>query len=175
MSDEADDLLIPSAEGEDWIVFHTKPRCEKKLEALCRSKGVPAFLPCITRKHQYGARERAYEVPMFSGYLFARVPLHQQQWFRQNHYVANMLPVTDEAGFLQVLRGIHRALGEGLDLEVLPFLKPGTPVVVTAGPMKGLEAEIAEVEGRNRVVLRLEMLQKTVLLPTEAEYLKPRT
>ena len=169
---DPDAALRPAEPGFVWVVLHTKPRCEKKLVLHSRQREARMYLPTVPRVHNYGARVREYEIPLFSGYVFGCIAREDLAWFRGNPYVANLLPVPDEEELLKSLRGLADALRAEVPVEVLPFLQPGRRVKVIGGPMKGMEAEVAEVKGRKRVVLRLELIQQTVAMEIDAAYLK---
>lgn len=166
------DILHPAPEGWQWVVFHSKPRCEKKVENLQRLKPAKIFLPCVERVHTYGARRRVHQIPMFTGYVFGMIQQEDRRWFMQNVNVANILQVLDEPGFLSPLRAIAEALQSGMSLEVYPELGPGRKVRIIGGPMKGLEAEVMEIKGVKNVLLRLEMIQQTVAMEIDVAYLK---
>lgn len=164
--------LRPAPEGWQWVVFHSKPRCEKKVESLQRQRPAEIFLPTLERVHNYGGRKRVNQIPMFPGYVFGMIRSEDLRWFRQNANVANILTVVDEAHFLEPLRAVALALQAGMSMEVFPELEPGRAVQITGGPMKGLEAEVAEVRGKNTVFIRLEMIQQTVAMEIDLAYLK---
>lgn len=166
------DFLNPSPEGWQWVVFHSKPRCEKKVESLQRQRPAHIFLPCLERIHNYGARKRVNQIPMFTGYVFGMIQKEERRWFMQNANVANILEVVDEKHFLIPLRAIATALEEGMNLEVFPDFTPGRKVQITGGPMKGLEAEVKEIKGKSTVLLRLDMIQQTVAMEIDMAYLK---
>lgn len=169
------DMLTPAGEGRQWVVLHTKPRCEKKVLVLRAQRPADMFLPCLERVHNYGARERRYEVPMFTGYVFAKIMREDQRWFRQNHNVANVIEVENEDRLLEPLRAIATALSAGTPMEVLPTLRPGQRIRVTGGSMKGLETDIVEINGENRIVIHVEMIQQSVALEIDPAYVKPLT
>ena len=166
------DFLHPAPEGWQWVVFHSKPRCEKKVEALQRQRPAKIFLPCLERVHNYGARKRINLVPMFTGYVFGMIQKEDQRWFRQNPNVANILEVLNEKPFLAPLRAVAEALQAGMSLEVFPEMAPGRKVQIIGGPMKGLEAEVMEIKGVKNVLLRLEMIQQTVAMEIDVAYIK---
>lgn len=166
------DFLHPAPEGWQWVVFHSRPRCEKKVEALQRQRPAKIFLPCVERIHQYGGRRRVNLVPMFTGYVFGMIQREDFRWFRQNVHVANILEVVDEKAFLPPLRAVAGALQAGLQLAVYPEMAPGRRVKIIGGPMKGLEAEVQEIKGVKSVVLRLELIQQTVAMEIDVAYLK---
>jgi len=172
MTSSSLDLLSPAPDGWVWTVLHTRPRCEKKVVALAPLKEAEFFLPCTTRVHEYGNRKRTYELPLFVGYVFGKMPKEHISWYRGNQYVANMIPVVHEEKFLAPLRTIASALASGLEMEVLPDMTPGAKVQITAGPLKGLETEIHEVAGDHKVIIQLEMIQKSVSIEVEVSHLK---
>lgn len=171
-SDNPLDFLNPSPEGWQWVVFHSKPRCEKKVENLQRQKPARIFLPCIERVHNYGARKRVNQIPMFAGYVFGMIRQDDKRWFRQNANVANILEVVDEKQFLTPLRAVATALQEGFDLEVYPNFAPGRKVRITGGAMKGVEAEVTEIKGKSSVLIRLDLIQQTVAMEINMSYLQ---
>jgi transcription antitermination factor NusG len=165
-------LLTPAPPDQRWVVLHTRPRCEKKLVHHARLRPCRTYLPTTRRAHNYGRRVREYDVPLINGYVFACVQNEDLTWFRNNPYVANLLEVPDEAQFLAPLRAMADALSRGLDMEVLPYLKPGKTIVIIGGPMKGLEAVIAEVKGKNKVILQLELIRQSVALEIDTAWIK---
>jgi len=170
--EDVSELLQPAPAGWQWVVLHTKPRCEKKLQLMGRMKEAKSFLPTLRRVHNYGARVRNFDVPMFTGYLFSMIRSEDKSWFRQNPYVANLMEVAREESLLGPLRAIASSLAAGQELEVLDYLQAGKPVRITGGPMKGLEAVIAEVKGQNKVLLNLELIQQSVIMEIDSAYLK---
>ncbi len=170
---EEPDLFSPAPEGWQWVVLHTRPRCEKKCEALSRQKEARMYLPCIDKVHTYGPRVRVHRLPLFRGYVFALLRKEDRAWFRQSPHVANVIEVVNERRFLETLRAVARALSEDLGHEVLPFLEAGRKVRITGGPLKGLEAVIAEVRGRSHVLLQIELIQQSLVLEVDAAFLEP--
>jgi transcription antitermination factor NusG len=164
--------LTPAGEAESWVVLHTRPRCEKKVQQLRQQRPAFMFLPCLERVHNYGPRTRRYEVPMFTGYVFARIRQADKGWYRQNAYVANLIEVVNETRFLEPLRAIAMALTAGTPMEVMPYLQAGQRIRVTGGSLKGLETEIIEVRGENRIVIQVEMIQQSVLLEIDPAYIQ---
>lgn len=171
-SHSALELLQPAPEGWQWVVLHARPRCEKKIEGLARQREARFFLPCVDRVHNYGGRVRTNRVPMFPGYIFGLIRREDRLWFRQSQYVANLLEVLNENRLIEALRAVAVALEEEIPLDVLPFLQSGTRVCIIGGPMKGLEAVIAEVKGRHQVILQLDLIQQSVALEIDAAFLK---
>ncbi len=159
-------IALPSA-GHEWVVAHVRPRCEKKLALACEQAAVPCYLPLKKKTHRYGKRRRDFHSPLFPGYVFCLVDSRQVSVLKQNRYVANLLKVLDQETLVQQLRRIRHALSVDDALEVMPYLEKGKPVRVTAGPFKGLEGHVHHIKGRTRVVINVDMIQKSVYIEVD--------
>lgn len=156
-----------------WAVVHARPRCEKKVESLCRHEGLQTYLPVRKRVHTYGARVRHFSVPLFPGYLFSMGDEASLRWLRQNPHVANLLETPDQVRLVDTLNAISIALSCGEVAEVFPFLKRGQPVRITDGPLRGVEGVVERWKDRARVVINVEMIQQSVAIEIEAQHLSP--
>lgn len=159
--------------GEAWVVLHTRPRCEKKLQSFCERMAVPVYLPLRRRPHRYGARERVFWTPLFPGYIFCCATPSQQGTLRQNNHVANLLEVLDQPKLVDQLRQIHQALAVDDLVEVQPYLAVGHRVRVLSGPFKDLEGYVNRVKGRTKVMVNVDMIQQAVCFEVEAACLGP--
>lgn len=164
--------LVPGPPGTGWLVLHARPRCEKKVEELCRQQGAPAYLPLLSVKRRYGARVRVHTKPLFTGYLFTLATPAQTQYLQQNRLVANTLAVVDEARFLAQLRAVQRTLSSGTPVDVMPHVREGRPVEVTSGPLKGVTGLVVRVKGRDRVVVNVDMIGYAMAMEVDASMLK---
>ena len=165
-------LLIPE-EDRYWVVTHTRPRCEKRLQDFCGINNIPAYLPLKQKKHRYGARNRVFSKPLFPGYLFCIVSDQSRMTLKQNQYVANVLVVYDQEKMLAQLRHIQRALDMGEVVEVLPYLATGKFVTVTQGPFKGMEGVVKTIKGITRVIINVDMVQQSVAVEVDSAILIP--
>lgn len=175
MSDDqqqSDMLRVHDGESA-WVVLHARPRCEKKAADYCERNELPWYLPLRKKIHRYGSRERSFWSPLFPGYVFCVVTPVQKSEVRQNRYVANLLEVVDQKTLVEQLRQINRALTAGDVVEVMPYLETGRRVIVTSGPMKGLEGLVLRVKGRTRVVINVDMIQQSVAVEVDSAWLAP--
>lgn len=170
---EAMENLPPPDATHAWVVIHARPRCEKKVEEICRLRGMFSYLPLLTRKKTYGGRVRTHEVPLFSGYVFVRADAAGRAFLRQNQRVANMLEVTDQATLLRQLDQVRRALEEHEAIELFPHLSAGMKVEVRSGPLKGVEGYVHKVRNKTRIVLNIDFIQQAVSVEVDAEWLVP--
>ena len=149
-----------SAEGEEWWVCHTKPRCEKKFAALLSAERMAHYLPTVTHVRRYGNRERTSTLPLFPSYVFARVPTETKSRIYQQDLLANVLSVGDETLFLQQLLDVQRIVSSGFETTLRPLYKRGAIVQVTGGALKGLEGVIDDPENPSGIIVEVDVLQQ---------------
>jgi len=59
--------------GEDeWFLFYTAPRAEKKVEERLKLRAFESFLPIHKVKRKWSDRVKIVEEPLYRGYIFVR-------------------------------------------------------------------------------------------------------
>jgi transcription termination/antitermination protein NusG len=157
--------------AESWFALVTRPRHEKVVSEALNSKGLKTFLPLVQRRHQYGRRSRAFDVPLFPGYLFCRFN------------VLHRLPVIMTPGIVRIvgagpdpipvseveLASLQIAMRERIPVHPHAFLHEGARVAVTDGPLAGLEGIVVKEKDPVRIVISIGLLQRSVLLEIAAD------
>jgi transcriptional antiterminator RfaH len=149
-----------SAEGESWWVCHTKPRCEKKFATLLSAERLAHYLPVVTSTKTYGNRKRTHTLPLFASYVFARVPTEDKTRIYQLDLLVRAIPVEDEPSLLLQLADVQRIVSSGIETTLHPLYKKGAPVLVTGGPLKGLEGVIDDPENPSGIIVEVDVLQQ---------------
>jgi transcription antitermination factor NusG len=156
-----------------WFAVHTKPRCEKKLDGMLGRLGWEHYLPLVERRHRHGAVFRAYTKPLFTGYVFAKIPLEQKARLYQRQLVVRTIGVTDEGLFLRQLDAIRALVAAGVGLALRARLTRGARVRVKSGPLRGIEG-VVENPGRNEgIVVSMDVIQQGVHVAVPMEDIEP--
>jgi transcription antitermination factor NusG len=159
--------------GIDWVVAHTKPRCEKKLVQYCEREGIDSTLPCYRSRHRYRGKTAVFNKPLFPGYVFLRLNSDQRRTIRQSDYIANLLTVTDQELFDRQLREIMAALETEVEVRLAPAIGEGVRVQIKSGPLRGLEGWVENRTGPTTVMLRLDFIGQAAAVKVEAWDLEP--
>jgi transcription antitermination factor NusG len=163
---------LESAAERRWWVIHTRPRCEKKMDAWLAQQNMPHFLPTRPRLRIYKSKRVTFDHPLFSGYSFGSFsPLEQQSVFGSNHAAA-LLEVNDQKRLLRELDIIRLALDSGAELEECPFLAEGSRARIVSGKLRGLEGVVRRRSGKTKMILSVELLQRSVDLEIEPAWLE---
>ncbi len=152
--------------GFSWTAVYTRPRCEKVVADHCARCRVACYLPLRRRAKRYQRRTVETFLPMFPGYVFVQLDSASRVALLRSHKVVTVLPVdsVQEARLVAELGEIQRLEQAELEceLEVGPDLVVGKPVVITAGPLRGLTGIVERRHTRCRVSINVEMLGQSV-------------
>jgi transcription antitermination factor NusG len=107
---------------------------------------------------------------LFPGYVFVRLAMRDRLRVLQIPSVVRLVgfggwptPLPDEE--MEILR---KGLCQGLRAEPHPFLTVGRRVRITAGPFAGLEGVLKLKKSNLRVVVSLELIQRSVAVDVDA-------
>ena len=162
--------VIPTE--RDWLVCHTRPRCEKKFAALMAAESFEHYLPLVTSVRRYSSGTKRFTKPLFPGYVFAKVPSELKARIYQQELLARAIPVEDVTRFLAQLEDVRKIVASGVELSVIPLLGRGRRVRVVGGPLHGLEGEVDDPSNPLGVVISVDVLRQGLLLKVPAEQLQ---
>ncbi|GAB1488048.1 hypothetical protein MASR2M8_04910 [Opitutaceae bacterium] len=161
------------ADGEQWHVGHTRPRCEKKFAELLRAERMEHYLPLITSVRKYGRQTKRFTKPLFAGYVFVRIPTERRARVFQQDLLARLIPIDNETAFLRQLDDVRVIVASGLELSLHPLIHRGTRVRVIGGPLQGLEGVVDNPVDPQGIVLAVDVLQQGLLVRIPLENLRP--
>ncbi|TLY18019.1 MAG: UpxY family transcription antiterminator [Nitrospirae bacterium] len=153
-----------------WYALRTKSRHEKLVRDRLAGQGIEQFLPTIKRLSQWKDRKKEIEVPLFSGYCFARFVLEDRLSVRKTYGVANIVgnghgpePIPDEE-----IDGIRLLIRSKLVYDAHPYLQQGAPVEVIRGPLEGVRGVLLRKASRYRLVLAIHLIQHAAAVEIDA-------
>jgi transcription antitermination factor NusG len=144
-----------------WYVLYTKSRNEKKTATLLEDRGIEVYCPVQEVVKQWSDRRKKIQEPVFRSYVFVRLENYQHQ----------QVEVLETPGAVRFLWWLQRP-GIVRDEEIVAiktFLceysgagisvahRPGTQVVITAGPLTGQSGVVVKTSG-NKAILQLSSL-----------------
>lgn len=158
-----------------WFAAYTSPRHEKHVSQQMQHRGIQNFLPLYKSMRRWKDRRKELELPIFPGYLFVRMTLRERLSVLQVPGVVQLVsfqgwpaPLPDAE--IEMLRG---QLSQSGMLQPHPFLTVGRRVRVTNGPMSGMEGILARKKEKFRVVLSLELIQRSVAVEVDMSDIEP--
>jgi len=154
---------------EAWYLIQTKPQKERLARDNLERQGFVSYLPLATVMRRRRGRAQPSVGPLFPRYLFIHLSDETDNWrpIRSTLGVQQLVrfgdwPARVPASLIDTLRA--REDEEGL--QPLPSLEPapGESVRISHGPFEGYTALFQARTGQDRVMLLLEIAEKTYRL-----------
>lgn len=161
-------------EKPPWFALHVRPNAEKHVAASLRNKGYEEFLPLYYSWRYWSDRQMRLALPLFPGYVFCRVNLNHR------------LPLLKTPGLVGIVSSgriplpldetevsaIHSIARVACSLEIEPWsgLAAGDRVRIRAGPLRGLEGVIQQVDGSSRIFVAVTLLQRSVSVKLDCSW-----
>ena len=134
-----------------WYAIYTRPRWEKKVNALLVQKGVESYCPLNKVPRKWSDRIKIVEEPLFKSYVFVRINDEDRTRVRMTDGVVNFVywngrPAIIKEKEIQVIRRFLDEY-EQVDVQKINF-EPEERVRVISGPMMDQEGKIVEVKNK---------------------------
>jgi transcriptional antiterminator RfaH len=161
--------------NKGWYLIYTNSKQERKVAGQIDKMKIEHYLPLVKIAREWSDRVKILDSPLFPSYLF--VHLNQFKDYYQCletqgalHFVRfgqKIARVADSV--ISDLRIIVDA-GEKIEVSFSAFQK-GETVSITDGPLAGLSCEIIQYNKREMILVRIELLQRSLLLELPANRL----
>ena len=171
----ADMPEFPMPASLPWFAIGTAPRKETAVSSAIAAKGFEHFLPLYEKRTLWSDRIKVSSVPLFPGYVFCRLDVQYR------------LPLLVTPGVREIvgtgkvptpladceIEAIRFALTNGLRLEPCDHLQEGDRVRVIKGPLGGLEGIFLRHRNRDRLVLSISLIQRSVAVEVDRLCVEP--
>jgi transcription antitermination factor NusG len=154
-----------------WYAVFTMPRHEKRVVTQCRGRNIESFLPLYHVRHRWKNRcDATVELPLFPNYFFVHIGAQDRNNVLKLPgvlYIVSsgreLLPIPEE--YISSLRSGLLAYR----IEPHANVDVGDRVCITRGPMMGMEGILERHKNGVRVIIRLEMIGRSVAVEVGAE------
>lgn len=163
--------MSQTASGK-WYLIQCKPRQEARAEENLRNQAFTCYVPTHqVEKIRHGKRVTVAE-PLFPGYLFINLCEYTESWhpIRSTRGVLRMVTFANQA--VPVADGIVSGIQARLEQKNTgkPLFAAGQAVTVTDGPFRDVEAIFSSLDGEERAIILLSLMQRqqTLRVPLKA-------
>ena len=158
-----------------WYAAYICAHHEKRVASELTARAVEHFFPVYKSIRRWKDRRVTLELPLFPGYVFVRLALAEKLRVIQVPSVVRLVgfggyPAALPDSELEILRV---GLAPGSGAEPHPFLTIGRRVHIAAGPFSGLTGVLQRVKNRIRVVVSLELVQRSIVVDVAASDVYP--
>jgi len=167
--------VIPDRLALSWFAVRVRSNQERLVAAYLRSRGYEEFSPSYKVERHWSDRKKEMDRFLFPGYVFCRLD------------PAVRLPVLKAPGVVDLvsfgkspapipdreIQAIRRMIQSGLLVTPWPFLELGNSVLIERGPLAGIEGILEEVKGKCRLIVSVNLLQRSVSAEVERSWVRP--
>lgn len=156
-----------------WHALYVRSRHEKSVHAQLDAKSENAFLPLYCRRHKWADRWKTVSLPLFPGYVFCRFDTNNRSSVLATSGVIDVVRMGSQPAAIDAreIEAIKRVASSPLLAEPHAGLVAGAPVMMSDGPLKGMTGTLMEVRKGLRLVISVELLQRSVLIEIERDWI----
>jgi transcription antitermination factor NusG len=162
-------------EVRPWFALRVRSKHEQVASLHLRSRGFEEFSPSYKVERQWSDRKRTTDQSLFPGYVFCRLNAHDRLPVLTVPGVVGIVGFGDGPMTIpeQEVARVRAMLNSGLVVMPWPFLKVGQTVLIERGPLAGVEGILQEVKGKYRIVVSINLLQRSVSSEIDRAWVRP--
>lgn len=160
----------------NWYAVYTKSRAEKKVNNSLLKKGIHCYLPLVTTIRQWSDRKKKVQVPLIPSFVFVRASLGDFNAILNTEHVLHILKYLGKPAIIKEyeIENLKILLQDTDNItfsEAVEYEK-GDSVLVEKGIFKGLVAECVQLNGRHRIILRIDGIENIIEINIPLSYVK---
>lgn len=172
---DAGDWMAGDCDSYPWYAVRVRTKFERTAATLLSRKGYQPFLPTSRVRRFWSDRVKIQEEALFPGYLFCRFDIEKRLRFLTMPNVLGIVgcgrtpqPVPEAE-----MNSILSLVRSGILSKPWPFLQVGQKVAIEHGPLAGVQGLLVDLNDGLRIVVSIEMLQRSVAAEVDAAWVLP--
>jgi len=160
-----------------WYAAYTCANHEKRVREQLEQRSLESYLPVYEAVRRWKDRRMRLQLPLFPGYVFVRMALVDRLRVLQVPSVVHLVGFNGHLAALPdaEIEGLKNGLAGGVRADPHPFLTAGRRVRIKAGPLEGREGILLRRKGSLRVVLSIELIQRSIVVDVDVADVQPLT
>ena len=161
-------LPLAAPEPQPWYAVRTKSRHERVVAKQLELDQLEFFLPTVQQLRQWSDRTKSIDMPLFPGYVFARIPEFPSKKVQVLRKAGVIGFVTNERGAVSVpdaeLNAVRLLLANRIPHASHPYLKVGQRIRITDGVLCGVEGILVGLGSKNGLVVSIDVIQRSLVI-----------
>ena len=160
---------------ERWYALYTCANHEKRVAAELSSRTVEHFLPLYSSLRRWKDRRVRLDLPLFPGYVFVRLAVQDRLRALEVPSVVRLVGFNNQPAALpdEEMEILRSGLRQRSGAEPHPFLTVGRRVQITGGPFAGLEGVLKRKSNSLRVIISLNLIQRSLAVGVDVADIVP--
>lgn len=158
-----------------WHVIYTRPKQERKIANELFKKQITYFLPVINTVRQWHDRKKVIQTLLFPSYIF--VCLKDKLEFFNSESITGVCSFVkfgklhakvDQSTIDQISLVVNSDMQTDISCD---YYKPGEKLFIKAGPLNGLICELINKNGKDKYLVRVDLLNRNLLIDVHSSNL----
>jgi len=157
-----------------WFAAYTRANHEGRVAHELTQRGVENYLAQYQSRRIWKDRQVLLSMPLFPGYVFVHLSLQHKLRVLQVPGVACLVSFGGRPAALPAaeFERIRALLNRESGVTPHPYLATGRRVRVSSGPFAGLEGIVIRRKNRHRLVISLEIIERSISVELGEEKLE---
>jgi len=158
-----------------WFAAYTSANHEKRVALQLSVRSVEHFLPVYSSVRRWKDRRVTLDLPLFPGYVFVRLALRDRLRVLQIPGLAYLVAFDGTPSPLpdSEIDSLRSSLAGGIRVQPHPYLTIGRRIAVKSGPMAGFHGILVRRKGLSRLVVSLDLIQRSMAVEIDEADLEP--
>jgi transcription antitermination factor NusG len=158
-----------------WYAVRVRSNYERTVSTVLEQKGVEQFVPTYRSRRMWADRVKTLDLPLFPGYVFCRIRLDERNVVVTTDGVVNIVgagrqPIAVSEAEIEAIRKVVQS---GVPAEPCHFLKTGQIVRINHGSLTGVEGILTKVKSSWRLVISVNLLERSVAVEIDSAWVSP--
>jgi transcription antitermination factor NusG len=167
---------LSAASLHPWLALVVRSRHEKSVKTILDSKGYRTAVPlvrCIHKRRSGSAWDS--QKPLIAGYVFAGLDRENPFRLVTTPGVVQIVSFGNEPGTIPEaeIEALERIAASGLPVAGCGYTRIGEAVELIDGPLKGVQGIVLRQAKTTRLVVGLELLQRSVTVEIDGAWAVP--
>jgi transcription antitermination factor NusG len=157
-----------------WFAARVRSNFERVTAAHLRERGFQEFTPTYLVERHWSDRKKLIDQVLFPGYVFCRIDFQDRGKVLTVPGLVGLvgagktpLPIPDSE-----IEAIRKLVRSGNLVTPWPFLEIGQRVLIERGPLAGIEGILDGSKGRSRLVVSINMLQRSISAEVDRSWIR---
>lgn len=158
-----------------WYAAYTCANHEKRVAGQLAQRSLEHFLPLYETVRRWKDRRVRLELPLFPGYVFARLALRERLRVLQIPSVVRLVGFNGHPSPLPdaEIEALRTGLTRQLCAEPHPYLTVGRRARIIRGPLEGCKGVLIRKKGLLRVVLSIDLIRRSAAVEVDSADVEP--
>jgi transcription antitermination factor NusG len=167
---------LTAASGNSWLALVVRSRHEKSVQTILDSKGYRTSVPlvrCVHKRSSGSAWDS--QKPLIAGYVFAAYDRENPFRIVTTPGVVQIVSFGSVPGAIPEaeIEALERIAASGLPVAGCGYTRIGETVELIRGPLKGVQGIVLRQAKTTRLVVGIELLQRSVAVEIDGAWAVP--